>query len=123
MRLPLGAGVGYGVVVPWTYMQVELIPDDLLIRPMIGEEPDLTYEQARAQIQGLLDRAPQLAEPAAAWRAGPRDDTVYLGPLVWTIIEYEDDPTPAVMAWLDDYAATIRAAGVDVQVAGWPGPG
>jgi hypothetical protein len=49
---------------------------------------------------------------------------VYAGPFVWTIFEYEgDDPRPAAMVWLEDYAATIRAAGVDVQVAGWPGPG
>jgi hypothetical protein len=103
-------------------MQTELIPDDLLIRPMVGEEIGLDYDQARAKVQDLLDRAPQLAPVAAAWRKGPKDDTVYAGPFTWTVFAYEgDDPRSAALAWLEDYAATIRAAGVDVQVAGWPG--
>ena len=104
-------------------MQVEVVADDRLIRPMLGEG-DLSYEQARAEVQALLDRMPALpalAEVAARWRVGPKDDTVFAGPFTWTVIEYQDDPRAAAMLWLEDYAATLRAAGVDVVVAGWPG--
>lgn len=101
-------------------MQVELVAEDLLVRPMIGPG-GLTRKQAHAEIQGLLDRAPALAETAAIWQAGAKDDTVYLGPFTWTIYEYDgDDPRRGAIVWLDDYAEIVRGAGVDVQVAQLP---
>lgn len=101
-------------------MQTELLAADRLVTPMIGEGV-FTREQASTEVQALLDRSPHLAEVAAKWRAGAKDNTVFLGPFAWTIIEYEgDDPRPAARVWLADYAATIRATGVDVQIAKLP---
>lgn len=100
-------------------MQAELVLEDHLVRPMIGPG-GLTREQAHAEIQGLLDRAPALAETAAVWRAGAKDDTVYRGPFTWTIYEYGDDVRRGAIVWLEDYAQIMRGAGVDVQVAQLP---
>lgn len=106
----------------WNFMQVELVSADLQARPMIGPG-GLTRDQALAQVQDLLDRAPALAGVAATWRRGAKDDTVYAGPFVWTVYEHPDgeDPRRAALVWLEDFAATMRTAGVDVQVARFPG--
>jgi hypothetical protein len=101
----------------WNFMQVELVPADNLVRPMIGPG-GLTYEQARAEVQSLLDRVPALAGTAAVWRAGARDDTVYCGPFIWAAYEYDGvDPRRAAIVWAEGLAETMRGAGVDVQVA------
>lgn len=101
-------------------MQVEIVPADQLIRPMIGDG-GLSREQAHAEIQSVLDGSPRLAQIAALWRRGAKDDTVQAGPFCWCIYEYDGDgPRPAAVAWLEDYAATIRSAGIDVQVARLP---
>lgn len=103
-------------------MQVELVTEDALIRPMVGAG-GLTREDAHAEIQGLLDRGVAggliPAQTAATWRDGAKDDTVYLGPLIWTIYEHPDgeDPRKAAMVWLEDLASTMRGAGVDVGIA------
>lgn len=111
---------------PWNRMQLELVPADLTIRPMIGPG-GLTRAQALAEVQELLDRAaataPAMAQLAETWRRGAKDDTVYAGPLVWTVYEHPDgdDPRVAALAWLEDYASTMRAAGLtNVQVARLP---
>lgn len=101
-------------------MQVEVIPADRLIQPLLGDG-GLTYEGAREAVQALLDRSPRLADVAAKWRAGAKDDTVFVGPFTWTVFEYDGpDPRPAAVGWLEDYARPIRAAGLDVQVARLP---
>jgi hypothetical protein len=103
----------------WTWMQVEVIPDDRLIRPVLG--PDgLTRDEAFSAVQDLLDGQPALAPIAARWRLGAKDDTVYVGLRCWTIIEYDSDPRRAALVWLETYAATMRGAGLDVQVAQLP---
>ncbi len=105
----------------WNFMQVELVPADLQVRPMIGPG-ELTRERAHTEIQGLLDRMPQLAETAAIWRRGAEDDTVYYGPFVWTIYQHEagEDSRKAALVWLEDFAATMRTTGLDVGVARFP---
>lgn len=106
---------------PWSYLQLEVIPDDRLIQPLVGGG-NLTREQARAEVQSILDRAarlrPDLATIAATWRRGARDDTVYAnsGLLVWAILEHQGDQMAAVRAWIDDYATPLRRAGLDVQI-------
>ncbi|MEN3308956.1 MAG: hypothetical protein V7603_5158 [Micromonosporaceae bacterium] len=109
----------------WNYMQVEIVPQDAQIRPMIGPG-GLDRDQAVAEIQGLLDRGVAdgaiPAQTARTWRAGAKDDTAYLGPLIWTVYEHLDgeDPRKAALAWLEDLATTMRSAGADVQVAAPP---
>ncbi len=101
---------------PWNTLQTEIVPDDLLIKPLVGSG-GMTREQAHAEIQGLLDRSPDLASLAATWRAGAKDDTVFGGLFAWTIYEYSDDIERGAAVWLDEYATTMRGAGLDVQVA------
>jgi hypothetical protein len=102
-------------------MQVELVPEDCQIRPLIGPG-GLTREQAAAEIQSILDGHPVLAEIAATWRGGATDDTVYAGPFTWTIYEHPDgeDPRRGALVWLEDYAQIMRTAGLDAQVAHLP---
>lgn len=105
---------------PWNHMQLEISPADLLIRPMYGPG-GYTRKEALAEVQSILDRAagasPQFRELAAKWKAGAKDDTVFLGLFTWTVYEYQgEDPLPAAMEWIEDYAQTMRGAGVNVQV-------
>lgn len=101
----------------WNFMQLEMVPEDLLVRPMIGPG-GLTREQALAEVQSILDRSPALAQVAGVWRRGAKDDTVYLGPFTWVVYSHPEgeDPRRAAMVWLEDYAQTLRSAGVDAQV-------
>jgi hypothetical protein len=109
----------------WNFMQLEIVPEDRLIKPMTGPG-ELTREQARAEVQALLDRSAgelggQFVQLAARWRAGVKDDTVFLGPFTWTIYEYKGGGwREGAMEWLKDYAATIRAAGINVQTPRLP---
>lgn len=110
----------------WHYMMLELITDDQLIRPWIGEEHDLTREQAHAQVQWTLDRLvetdPRAKMIADGWRRGAKDDWVYYGPFSWTIFECTG-PTCShtFQAVAEDWAATLRQQGLDVNVAQIPG--
>lgn len=108
----------------WNYMTIELVEADHLIQPMIGEG-GLTREQAHATIQNLLDQEPGLAETAGIWRRGAEDDTVFAYPFVWCIYDYPraGDPGRAAHAWAEDYAGTMRTAGVEVTVARFPAAG
>ncbi|WP_424936659.1 MULTISPECIES: hypothetical protein [Bacteria] len=105
----------------WNFMQVEVIPDDRLIRPMIGPG-GLTRDQARAEVRSILARfaeiQPAVRSLVTAWEKDA-DDTVYAGPFTWTIYEAED-PRGGAMEWLEDYADTIRKAGVPVTIAALP---
>lgn len=110
----------------WNFMQVELVPDDRLIKPMIGQG-GLSREQAHAGVQSILDRGAEanaavFSGAAATWRRGAKDDTVMAGPFVWTIYAYAagEDPRRSAIAWLDDFAATMRTTGLDVQVGQLP---
>lgn len=117
-----------GNPVAWNFMQLQLVADDMMIRPLIGPG-GLTRDEAHAEIQSILDRAglldPSIAELARTWRRGAKDDTVYGGGglLTWTIYEHVDgdDPRRAALEWLEDFARTMRSAGLtDVQVARFP---
>ncbi len=73
----------------WNFMQLELVPDDLHIRPMIGPGA-LDRPAALAEVQSILDRgANQFGAPfaslAAKWKRGVKDDTLFLGPFTWTV--------------------------------------
>ncbi|MFE5332580.1 hypothetical protein ACFRCG_40000 [Embleya sp. NPDC056575] len=106
----------------WNFMQTELVPDDLMVKPMIGPG-GLTREQARAEIQSLLDRTAALAPIAAKWRQGAADDTVYAGAFTWTIYSHPagEDPRRAALEWLEDFARILRDAGMkNVAVAKMP---
>lgn len=107
-------------------MQLQIVAADMLIKPMIGPG-GLTRNQAHTEIQNILDQAaklsPGLEEIAATWRRGAADDTVYAGLLTWTIYEHADgdDPRRAALEWLEDYAQTMRAAGLtNITVAQFP---
>lgn len=106
---------------PWNFMQVELMPQDALARPMVGPG-GFTRDQAHAEIQGLLDRYPALASVAASWRRGAKGDTVYAGLFIWCIYEHPDgeDPRIAAIAWVEGLTATMRSAGVDVATVRAP---
>lgn len=106
----------------WNFMMLETVPADLMVRPMIGPGA-MTREQAHSEVQALLDRivgdAPDAKPAAETWRAGAVDDTVGWGPFAWTIYAYPagEDPRVAAIAWIDDYAETIRnATGLQVGV-------
>jgi hypothetical protein len=107
-------------------MQLEIIPDDLHILPMIGPG-GLTREKALAEVQSILDRAatlaPDLREASALWKRGAKDDTVYSGPFTWTVYEYADgeDPRAGALAWIEGYAQTMRDAGLDISIPRLPG--
>lgn len=106
----------------WNFMQVEIIPDDMQMRPMIGPG-GLTWDQAHAEIQSILDRTPELGAVAATWRRGAADDTLALGLFIWTIYEHPDgeDPRRAALVWLEDMAETMRGAGfTNIGVAKLP---
>jgi len=101
-------------------MQIQHRPEDQLAHPMIGPG-GLTHSGAHAEIQGLLDANPQLGETAALWRHA-KDDTVYAGSFIWCLYQHPDgeDPRRAALAWLEDFATTMRSAGVDVGIAHLP---
>lgn len=99
-------------------MQIEMSPQDQLIKPTIGEG-GYSRDAAHAEIQKAVDRhAPHLS---GTWRAGAKDDTVFKFPFTWVIYEHEPgQPVEAAHAWCEDYAATMRTTGLDVQVARLP---
>ncbi|ALJ19493.1 hypothetical protein [Microbacterium sp. No. 7] len=103
----------------WNYLQLEIIPDDALVRPLIGPG-GMSRQKAHREVAALLTRFAGIHAPAwalvKAWREGAKDDTVYAGPFVWAIYE-TDDPQAGAQQWIDDYIATLRAQGVEVGVA------
>ena len=112
MSTPAGPG--------WAWLLVWIDLDDWLIHSMVGPA-GATREHARAVVQEGLDGDPSLAPIAAAWRTGQvKDDTVYAGLRTWAIIAHNGDPELAAWEWIDDYAATMRAAGVDARIAKRP---
>lgn len=110
----------------WNHMQVELKPEDALLLPLVGAG-DMTRDEARAQVQSLLDRAtqvrPEFEYLATLWRNDEADDdAVGAGPFIWTIYEYDvaEGPRKAAHEWLSDFAAPMRADGIDVQISRLP---
>ena len=103
----------------WNFLQLEVIPADALVRPMIGPG-GLTRAEAHAEILSILTRLAAV-QPAAQklvtqWRAGAKDDTVFAGPFTWAIYEH-DDPMVGAKEWIDGYIAILRGAGVNVGVS------
>lgn len=106
---------------PWGYLTVEIVPDDLLAKTTVGDEDGLTRGEAHAKIQDMLDAVPALAKIAATWARGAKDDTVYAGLTAFAIFEYEPGGLmDAADAWVADYARIMRTAGLDVQVGQRP---
>lgn len=109
----------------WNFMQIELVPADAQMRPLIGPG-SLERPAALAEVQSLLDRAGALSteirQLAEVWRRGAKDDTVFGGMFIWTVYEHPagEDPRKAALAWMEDFAATMRTAGVPVQVPKMP---
>jgi hypothetical protein len=107
----------------WNFLQIELVPEDRLIRPMYGPG-GLDRAGALAEVQSILDREPLFVKLAASWRKGAKDDTVFalpIAPFAWAIYEYDgDDPLPGAHEWLADFAATMRRMGFDAQIAQLP---
>lgn len=103
----------------WNFLQLEVIPDDALVRPMIGPG-GLTRAEAHAEILSILTRLaavqPAAQKLVAAWKRGAPDDTVGVGPFTWAIYE-ADDPMAGAKEWMDGYIAILRGAGVDVGVS------
>jgi len=111
--------------VAWNFMQIELVPADAQMRPLIGPG-SLERPAALGEVQSLLDRAGALSaeirQLAEVWRRGAKDDTVIGGMFIWTVYEHPEgeDPRKAALAWMEDFAATMRTAGVTVQVPKLP---
>lgn len=103
----------------WNHLQLEVIPDDALIRPLIGPG-GMSRQKAHREVATILNRFAQVHPPAwalvKAWREGAADDTVYAGPFTWAIYE-ADDTEQGAREWIDGYIATLRAQGLDVGVA------
>lgn len=98
----------------WNYGMVEIRLDDMFVQPTYGPG-DLTRDQARAEIAGLLDRVahdtPAAQQLVQAWQQGA--DTVFLGPFTWLIYEHHPgEPRAGMVAWLDDWISRMPA---DVQ--------
>lgn len=100
----------------WHYAMLELIADDLLIRPTINPDVDLSRADAHSEVGRLLARIPGASPLVQAWARGAKDDTVFMGPFTFTIFEC-DDCSVSVASFLDGHVATLRAAGVQVQIA------
>ncbi|MET7949002.1 hypothetical protein ACGFIE_00305 [Micromonospora sp. NPDC049275] len=88
--------------------------DDLLARPAIGPGY-LTRDEARAEVQQILDADPALGRAAGQWRMDVQ--RVRVGSQTWTIYEYDDDPQKAALTWIEEYHQKFREAGVDIRVA------
>ncbi|MGW4521101.1 hypothetical protein [Amycolatopsis sp. NPDC004378] len=109
----------------WNYLQIQILPEDHLLSPMIGPG-HLTYDDAHTEITSILNRSaglkPDLFAPAlATWLHGAKDDTVIAGPFVYALYQHDDlNPRKAATVWLEDFAATMRSTGLDVQIAALP---
>lgn len=106
-------------------MTLELVPEDRLVRPMIGPETDLSREQAHQHLQDLLDRLgahdPQMAQVAAKWRAGAKDDTVFASRFIWSIFECTRATCRATFAAVaEEWAGILSRSGMAVDVARYP---
>lgn len=101
----------------WNHLSLEVIPEDALIRPLVGPG-GMTEEEARTHVGDILDRLaarqPAFRKLVSLWAAG--EDTVYAGPFTWAVYEH-DDPAQGAREWIDGYAATLRSAGMEVAVA------
>lgn len=95
------------------------------IEPQYGTG-GFTHEQAKGEIQSILDRLaserPQLATRAAdTWRRGAADDTIHIQPapgslIVFALYEYPEgeDPAHKALEWIDDFSK--RATGQPSQM-------
>lgn len=77
----------------------------------------LCPQQAKGQASA------RFAGAAAIWKRGDvKDDTVYCGLFIWCIYQHPagEDPRRAALEWAEEKAATMRSAGIDVQIAKLP---
>lgn len=101
----------------WNYLQLEI--DGLTLHPVAGPG-DLSREEAHGVVRMLLHRVAETVQGVEwlipAWDEGVPDDTVYVGSYLWAIYE-SPDAAAGARAWVDEYAAGLRAAGHRVRVA------
>jgi hypothetical protein len=108
----------------WTWLQLRLVVDDLMLWPVYGPG-DLTQDAAHTAIRDQLAALPGAESLVAVWDTGAKDHTVYArtseGTATWAILPHDDaGPRPAVHAWIEEYAATLRGTGLAVTVADEP---
>ncbi|MEU8001611.1 hypothetical protein AB0B66_10660 [Catellatospora sp. NPDC049111] len=103
----------------WHFMQAEITPP--AATSMIGQG-SMPRDQAHTEVQSLLDRLPETAETAAAWRWEAKNHTIYLGPFIRALFEHpeNEDPQVGAQAWLDDFFRSVRATGAQIEVAWEP---
>jgi hypothetical protein len=102
----------------WNTLYVNVSLDDLLARPVISAGC-FTREAAHAEVQNFLDADPELSRTAEQWRMDVQ--RVRVGPKVWTLYEYDDDPRAAALTRVDELLKSFREAGVRFRVANLPG--
>jgi hypothetical protein len=100
----------------WTWLVVQLLPDDQLAIPQYG--PDFADHAAAHRVAGgLLVTMGAPRQVRDQWARRAKDDTVYFGTTTVALVEYPaGDADSAVSTWLSDYAATMRGAGLDVTI-------
>jgi hypothetical protein len=109
----------------WNTLTLTMSSQDGYGSPQYGIG-NFTHDQAKAEIQGILDRLarehPALATTAAeTWRKGAKDDVVNVQPapgslIVFALYEYAqgEDPLHGALAWIDDFSR--RGTGHDSQM-------
>lgn len=108
----------------WHYAMLEQHAEDMILRPIIGPEDPaelLTYEQAHREVQQLLDglaaQDQRVRDLAEQWRAGAKDDTVYIGPRILTLYECPDDDCAAgYQTFVNEWQQILRQSGLTVDV-------
>lgn len=107
----------------WNTLALTVSAADGFGSPMYGTG-NWTYDEAKAEVQQLLERHaqthPAFAPLVAKWREGADDDTILLktegGAVVYALYEYPEgeDPVFGAQAWLDDFS--MRATGQPAQM-------
>lgn len=113
---PVTARAGQNGRVAWNYLQVETA--GALLHPIFGPG-GMSRAQAHARVRALIalhaESTPGAAVLLEAWDAGAPDDTVYVGPYLWSIYE-ADDAAAGGREWVEDLATTLRGSGSKIRV-------
>ena len=93
----------------WNWMMISFQADTNRGTPQIGPG-DLSHGDAREAIQQVLSTSGfPIAE---VWRRGAKDNTVWVGDLVFTIYSHEPGRSfYAACDWLRDFASIAKSAG------------